>query len=811
MVSDRVRKFVDVVCAAAAIVFTAGLAWYSVYALRAPHALPKDAPADQFSAYRAIDHAFACSTEPHPAGSANNERVAEYFLNELRAIGVETERVSKPEISGPVVQLRQAVIGRIPGTASTGSIAFCAHYDSVPYGPGATDDISGCVAMLEAARAFMQAPRMRNDIVFVFTDAEEIGGYGAASFCDHPLAKDVGIMCNLDVRGTSGPAMVYETSSGNGTLIAELRKATTAGVLPMASSLMYAVYERSPFGSDFSRFRHAGMIGYNIAFINKFSWYHTANDSPEHMTPESIQHFGAYVMGLARHFGETDFNAVNLESEDAVYFNMLGYRMAQYPMLLDTPLVVLAILALLSVIAWGLAHRKITLFGYVKGLLLFPFAAAAAAIPALVMFCIVFGYENVIHTYTVQFTYLPEPRALYDGNLYCYAMGLMALAAAGFLYCAAGRRLRAQDLHAAALTWLCPGLIACKLLLPGGSFVLMWPVLFGAAGLTMLCLGDREKRTGPARLLLASLCAVPALCLLPPLWTALMWMLSILAAPALAVFAVLLLLNLMPVIVLLGRVRRAQALFGAMAAASLLLLSTGLIISRPSKERPLVDSVAYVANLDTHEAWWLSQDNKVDEWTRQFFPEETRGKIGDILPGKRGDDYLHAPAPLGEHLRGVYFEPVRDEVVDGKRRVTVRLKSGDYPFEAYLRQVEGPEITAASIDGVSLRQGRRHRHEENPSRGSLQVFFRIMPPQGYEFTFETQPGEGVTFEAFSEAYGLPEIPGIQPRPDYIVPQPNTMRHGISLHGQQTYITNRITVPASSTGSGNTQAAPDGSA
>jgi Peptidase family M28 len=259
------------VCALLAGLFALGLGYYSIHAIHPPHALPKDAPADQFSAQRAIEYAFACSRQSHPAGSLNNDRVAEYFYNALRELGVETEFMRKPAVEGNHITLQRAVIGRIRGTNSTGAIAFSAHYDSVPYGPGASDDISGCISMLEAARALMHQPRIGNDVIFVFADAEEIGGFGAQGFCSHPLAKSVGIMNELDMRGVRGPALIYETSSGNGALIGELRKARADGVLPVSSSMMVSVYERSPFGTDFTRFRGAGMSGYNVAFIDKFA------------------------------------------------------------------------------------------------------------------------------------------------------------------------------------------------------------------------------------------------------------------------------------------------------------------------------------------------------------------------------------------------------------------------------------------------------------------------------------------------------------------------------------------------------------
>ena len=770
-------------CAVVACVCAAGLAFYSTQALNPPHALPKDAPPDQFSAHRAIAHAFACSMAPHPAGSKGDEQVAEYFMNALKAIGVEAEFMSKPTVYGGTIQLQQAVIGRIRGTDNTGAIAFSAHYDSVPYGPGATDDISGCITMLEAARAFTQLPRMRNDLLFIFADAEEIGGYGAHGFCSHPLAEKIGVITELDVRGVAGPAMIYEMSSGNGALIEELRNAD--GVLPVTSSLMYSVYKASPFGSDFGKFRDAGMKGYSLAYIDNFVWYHTANDSPAHISPDSIQHFGEFTMNISKHFGSADFGKVTLATKDDIFFNTLGFHLIQYPMSHATPLAVLAIGVLLVVIAAGMAKKRIRVGGFLLSLLLFPLTALLSAGLALAMLAAAFGYDNMVHLYTVKITYIPEPRAFYEGNLYCYAFGLMALAVSGLIYGAASRRLRAEELHAAALTWLCPVLVGTMLTFSGGSYLFMWPILFGALGLALICLGDREKGPGPLLLLVAVLFAVPALCLLPPGWQALMWMINILGAPLLAVLAVLLLLNLMPAVTLLGRVRHSWTVGVVAALVAGALLGTGIYVNKPSKDRPIMNSVTYAANLDKNEAWWMSEDVKVDEWTRQFFPDGKRGSVEDIVPYIKGDQYLRASAPVAAGLHGVHCETLKDETVDGKRQVTVKLGTDDAPFNVHLRQTGGPAITGATVDGLAV-----------PAKNdSFSLRFELFPRKGYEVAFETVPGEAIAFEADQDVYGFPDVPGITPRPDYMIPESNILRNGISLRGAHMYVKNSFQVAA----------------
>jgi len=81
----------------------------------------------------------------------------------------------------PVADVRN-VAARLPGRASTKAVALVAHYDTVLHAPGAADAGSAVAALLETLRALRAGPPLRNDVVFVFTDAEELGMVGAEAF-----------------------------------------------------------------------------------------------------------------------------------------------------------------------------------------------------------------------------------------------------------------------------------------------------------------------------------------------------------------------------------------------------------------------------------------------------------------------------------------------------------------------------------------------------------------------------------------------------------------------------------------------------
>ena len=134
------------------------------------------------------------------------------------------------------------------------------------------------------------------------------------------------------------------------------------------------------------------------------------------------------------------------------------------------------------------------------------------------------------------------------------------------------------------------------MLFPGGSFLITWPLLFGSLGLAVVCLGTRGADIHPGWLLAASLFAIPALCLLPPAWLMMVWMLMILAAPGVAGLAAALLFNLVPGLALIGRARRLWFVYPAFALAVLALMGTGSALSRPSRDCPEMNSVAYFAD-----------------------------------------------------------------------------------------------------------------------------------------------------------------------------------------------------------------------
>ncbi len=244
------------------------------------------------------------------------------------------------------------IIGVHKGTEGNKCVLIVGHYDSQPHTLGAADDGSAVASMLESARALKQIGSFKNNIVFLFTDGEEAGLFGARAFInENPLKDSIGILLNIEARGSKGPSITYEVSPHNGWIMREYAKSVP---YPIAHSIAYEIYNLLPNGSDFTPFKDAGVSGLNIGYVDDFVNYHSMTDSPENLSLKSLQHQGSYIMGIAKHFG--NLNLSNTKSEDVIYFNWIGHSLIVYP--IGYNLIFIIIISLLVIVKCKLGFER---------------------------------------------------------------------------------------------------------------------------------------------------------------------------------------------------------------------------------------------------------------------------------------------------------------------------------------------------------------------------------------------------------------------------------------------------------------------
>ncbi|HEV2828349.1 MAG TPA: M20/M25/M40 family metallo-hydrolase [Pyrinomonadaceae bacterium] len=745
-----------------AFLFLLLCSFFALYRLAPMAAVPADAPVGEFSSGRALKHLEAISRSPHAVGTAEHSAVRDYVLEQLTALGVEPEvqkTLASTQQGGSIrVATVENILARLKGHGQGRALMLAAHYDTVAGSPGAADDGSSVAALLETLRALKAGEPLNNDVIFLFTDAEEIGQLGAEAFTQqHPWAKDVGLVLNFESRGAGGPVTMFETSPGNGQLVREF---AAAAPRPSASSLAYEIYRLLPNSTDMAVFKTAGLRGLNFANIDDFARYHSSTDTTENLDERTLQHKGAYALALARHFG--NLSPDTLKGGNTVYFDLLGAVLVRYPVKLILPLTALIACLFVAVTVIGLRNRRLTIRGVIVG--------ALAMLLTLIVTAVTVGFI----WWAVAAVQRTAGRSL-QGNLYQSNFFLLSFVALTIALCVSlfnlfRKKITVENLALGAmLCWLLL-LVLVSVVLPGGSYLLAWPLLFGLLAMVLMITARDDARVTAGRFLLASACLVPALILLVPT----IYQVHVaLGMRLIAVVALLVALSyglLTPYFALMTSVKKWLLPIGA-ALVGVLFLGFAVFTMSFDGRHPKTNYVSYVQNTDLKKAVWASTDSRADEWTTQFFGAGAdKGSMLDLMP-TAPVNYLKSPAPLLS-LPPSEVTVLDDQTNGGVRTLRLSVKS-TYPAGYIMSPADSStEVVAATVSAAG--GGKRFVNERTrAARDGIgwSLNFYAPPTEGLELILEVKPGSPLKLRTVDQAYGLPEIPGapVKPRPAYIAP------------------------------------------
>ncbi|GAA0461536.1 aminopeptidase [Actinoplanes capillaceus] len=731
--------------AAAAVLAVLGLAGLAaVRSVQPPAERATSAPASDFSAARAFEDVRAIASTPHPAGSAANDRVREHLIDRLRGLGLAPEVQDVVSVQGAglsssaggtgLARVRN-VVTLIPGSASTGRIFLIAHYDSAQIAPGANDDGAGTATILETARALTSGGTLRNDVVLVLTDAEEACLCGAKAFVDqHPLARDGGVALNLEARGSSGPAIMFETSAGNARLVETYARVP----YPVGTSFAVEIYRLLPNDTDFTPFRESDFLGLNTAYIDGAAVYHAPTDKPSAMNRDSLQHHGDNALALVREFGAQDLTALS-NTGDATYFPVPGL-LIRYPGGLVWPL---AVAALIAVVALGWFVRRRVLV-----------AIPLAVLPIIVAPLLAQGLWALLKTIRPEYGGLPiDPyRPMW------YRLAVIALGAATVLiwYALLRRRVGPAALAVGGLTWLAVLGMALAAFTPGGSYLAALPAL--AVAVSALLAMRARRWLAVAVLIVGAL--VPVVVLLP---TVLM-LFPALGMPMAGVGAfltVLLGLALLPVLDLLHPVEAGARGLDALKARRLGTVpslvavvavigctATGLAVDRFDEEHPSLTHLMYALDADTGTARWLSEEAEPQEWTSQYVTGEP-AEVSATLPAFGDEKLRGGPAPAAT-LPAPALTLLSESTAGGQRTMRLLLDPQRAVRFATLHVV-GAEVTAITVGGRPI----------DPTPGFV---FHAPPENGVEVSLTVRASGPVGFRVMDASDDLATMPGFRPRP-----------------------------------------------
>ncbi len=615
----RLPRFAGVV--ALVLPFAVGL--LALVSEAPPRARDATAPADSFSAARAMDHLEVIAQRPHPTGSDDHARVRDYLQAELENLGLDTmiQRQDVRTELGTIASLISVenVVAKLRGTEGSPAILLSAHYDTVPTSTGAADDGSGVASLLETARALRAGEPLRHDVIFLLTDAEEIGLHGARAFMsDHPWSSEVAVAVNIDARGHHGPVYMFQTGQQNGWWTRQLFEAVDA---PRTSSFMHEIFRRMPNATDFNVLRNGGLPGFDLAMIRGLTHYHTDLDQPESVSLDSIQHQGAYTMGLARHLGDLDLRAARAEGNPA-YFNV-GSFVVHYPSWVARLLAIAALLVAAGLFTIAIRRRLLTGFTLMQGTLTLLTQLILVPVAISLLWLVVrdsaglsmlMGSTEGAGRFMLAFTLLAAALSILVFRFFRRSVPLLGLLAGSLVWWLVLLVLTTDTLFAA-----------------NSNFVAFWPLAGGLFVFGWLVLRSQERLSGWATAGVLSLVMLPGLAVIIPLTSGIYYALqSRLQLSGVALVPLIMLLTLLtPHFEAGGRVRGWWPSM-VLGIAGFAVLGSAIAQRGPHRE---LSSALFTHDADHGHHQWFSLDPEPTQWTEPLaFDNAQRSSFSHFFP-----------------------------------------------------------------------------------------------------------------------------------------------------------------------------------
>ena len=575
-----------------------------------------------------------------PIGSAANREAREYIAGILRDTGFAVrfqDAEAVDESRGVTARVVNIIATR--GGVARDATALVSHYDSVPDGPGGSDDALGVATCLEAARLLAAEP-LQHTLFVIVTDGEEAGLMGArAAVHDPAVAAQVRTFLNFDGTGAGGPTLLFEAGPGWGAPLTAWARHATA---PVGASFGIEVYRRLPNDTDFSVFKMLPASGLNFAPIDDSYAYHTDRDTAARVQSDTIAHEVGNAVSTVRALDRAHWTTVG---PSAVFFDLYGTGAVVYGETADRWIVRVAIG--LAALAWLVLTRTLWRQGGVLGLV------ATAAWWLLISVAVSgagFIAAWLIRALRAELTpWYAEPRWFFA---WLIAAGFLGGYLARLLKWHAPQGIRGLEASGAVWWVVLPlwGTLTAVLdgTAPAAGYLFAWPTMI--AGATVLV--AHRSRFG------MRLAATIVLLAANALWTRNTWLLLKFMVPLFgwlnvttplwlypALIAVATLLLVPPVLELFTGAFKVAAIRRGLGVLALGLTSVfGVLVwvsPAYTTERPERRTVRYVQDNVTKRAWW------------EVAGTETAIDLG--APGPPGATWSRAsdPVPASTPIAGI--------------------------------------------------------------------------------------------------------------------------------------------------------------
>lgn len=744
--------------------------YWSFFALLPTHISDLNTESTAFSSERALVHLKNISKKPHYVGSDEHQVVIDYLVKALNDLGLETqiqEAYSQNKKWGSIVKPKN-ILTRIKGSDNSKALVLLTHYDSKSHASyGASDAGSGVVTILEGLRAFLSQGKIpKNDIIILFSDAEELGLNGADIFVNqHPWAKDVGLVLNFEARGSGGPSyMLIETNGGNQNLINGFKKANPD--YPVANSLAYSIYKMLPNDTDLTYFREDGDIdGLNFAFIDDHFDYHTALDSYDRLDRNTLEHQGSYLMPLLTYFSEANLN--NLKSDsDSVYFNVPLFKMISYPNFWIIPMLILAIIIFIGLVFYGIKKRRLNskhmALAFLPGI-------GALLINGLAGY---FGWKLLLAIYP-QYAEILQGFP-YNGHLYIWAFALFATAVCMWLYNKVYKPENTASLAVPPLLlWLfiC-GIVAFKL--EGASFFII-PVYFGLISLFVLI---RQKHPD---ILLMTLLLFPLLLIMSPfikMFPVGLGLKTIVATTLL----VSLMFSLCITVFGFSRYKNRWAYLLFIAALGFFIAAHSN--SDFSEESPKPNSLVYLYDADKGTALWATYDEMLDDWTKAKLTDDP--DVFDAsninFESKYGTKLSYSKKADVKALKTPYIDTQQDTIIGDTRHIQIFISPQRKVNTLEFYADASNAFLSFNINGLEIEKKNGEQTVFNDRIKNRLFSYMVTEQKSIELNFTVPAAQKTIFDVFEVSFDLVDndLFNIPKRPKTMIPKPFILNDAIII-------------------------------
>ena len=727
----------------------------------------EEGPLTEFSTKRALNHIAEISKKPHYVGSPNHALVATYLQKELQKLGLETSLQEGYTLSdgGSLVKSKN-ILARIKGTNNSKALLLLSHYDSAPhsYSPGASDAGSGVATILESVRAFKHNKTAhKNDIIILFSDAEELGLNGAALFVtQHPWAKEVGLVLNFEARGSSGPSyMLMETNNGNAGLVKEF--AAAKATFPVSNSLMYSIYKMLPNDTDLTVFREKGNIqGYNFAFIDDHYNYHTAQDDINHLDKNTLAHQGSYLIPLLNYFSNADLKAT-IAGKDYVYFT-IPFTFISYPFSWVLPMTIIALILFLIIVVSGVAKRVLSFGKILQGLLPLSVSLMFAGVITFLLWrglLILYPqYNDLLNGFT------------YNGHSYIAAFVLLSLSISFATYQRFSVKKMTLNHYVAPLfIWIVINYFLA-LTLPGAGFLII-PVYFALTLFGVFVITQKSYN------FLNLVLSIPALIIIAPFIQMFPIGLGLKVLFGSAILTVLTFALLLPI-------------FGAFAkkgiwAILFLILSVGFFTkahldSGYEAGKAKSNSLLYIYNTDTDKANWATYDRNLDSWTKTYLgqnPAEATSLNAIPLLSKYNSGFTYIVEAPKKQIAKPTIEFLENRITGNQRYLKIKISPNRTVNRYDIFTKNNMAIYNFKANGVTALGQKNALYKR---KGKKILSYYVVNNEPLEMEFRVNSSAVIDMELLESSFDLMTNPifNMQKRENWMMPTPFVLNDAVVL-------------------------------